>query len=89
MFKALSVDLRVRVLSAVVAGAMHRVAVGRFCVTAASVSRGRGASAWRLTGVMCLKFLSHRADTRSSPPPSSQPFAVTLKNLDKSVYCAL
>jgi transposase len=41
MSKALSVDLRVRVLSAVGAGATHREAAERFGVSAASVSRWR------------------------------------------------
>jgi len=39
MSKALSVDLRVRVLAAVAAGASHRQAAERFGVSAASVSR--------------------------------------------------
>jgi transposase len=41
MSKALSVDLRVRVLAAVAAGATHREAGERFGVSAASVSRWR------------------------------------------------
>lgn len=41
MSKALSVDLRVRVLGAVAAGATHREAAERFGVSAASVSRWR------------------------------------------------
>jgi len=41
MSKALSFDLRVRVLSAVAAGATHRAAAERFGVSAASVSRWR------------------------------------------------
>ena len=41
MSKALSVDLRVRVLAAVEAGASHREAAARFGVSAASVSRWR------------------------------------------------
>jgi transposase len=41
MSKALSVDLRVRVLGAVAAGATHREAADRFGVSAASVSRWR------------------------------------------------
>ena len=41
MSKALSVDLRERVLRAVVAGATHREAAERFGVSAASVSRWR------------------------------------------------
>jgi transposase len=41
MSKALSVDLRVRVLQAVAAGASHREAAERFGVSAASVSRWR------------------------------------------------
>src|SRR5271154_5545487 len=41
MSKALSLDLRVRVLAAVHAGASHREAGERFGVTAASVSRWR------------------------------------------------
>ena len=41
MSKALSVDLRTRVLAAVNAGASHRVAAERFGVSAASVSRWR------------------------------------------------
>ena len=41
MSKALSLDLRVRVLSAVYAGASHREAAERFGVSAASVSRWR------------------------------------------------
>jgi transposase len=39
MSKALSVDLRIRVLAAVEAGASHRQAAERFGVSAASVSR--------------------------------------------------
>jgi transposase len=41
MSKALSVDLRVRVLQAVAAGASHREAADRYGVSAASVSRWR------------------------------------------------
>ncbi len=41
MSKALSVDLRIRVLAAVTAGATHREAAARFGVSAASVSRWR------------------------------------------------
>ncbi len=41
MSKALSVDLRVRVLAAVSGGATHREAAERFGVSAASVSRWR------------------------------------------------
>lgn len=41
MSRALSVDLRVRVLGAVAAGATHREAAERFGVSAASVSRWR------------------------------------------------
>jgi transposase len=41
MSKALSLDLRVRVLAAVTAGASHREAGERFGVSAASVSRWR------------------------------------------------
>jgi hypothetical protein len=41
MSKALSVDLRVRVLEAVATGATHREAADRFAVSAASVSRWR------------------------------------------------
>jgi len=41
MSKALSLDLRVRVLAAVQAGATHRQAGERFGVSAASVSRWR------------------------------------------------
>jgi transposase len=41
MSKALSLDLRVRVLKAVAEGARHRAAAARFGVSAASVSRWR------------------------------------------------
>lgn len=41
MSKALSVDLRTRVLASVAAGASHREAAARFGVSAASVSRWR------------------------------------------------
>ena len=41
MSKALSLDLRVRVLKAVAEGASHRAAAARFGVIAASVSRWR------------------------------------------------
>lgn len=41
MSKALSVDLRTRVLAAVAEGATHRAAAERFGVSAASVSRWR------------------------------------------------
>jgi transposase len=41
MSKALSVDLRVRVVAAVLSGATHRQAAERFGVSAASVSRWR------------------------------------------------
>ncbi|MEM6660962.1 MAG: IS630 family transposase [Pseudomonadota bacterium] len=44
MPKALSLDLRTRVLAAVAAGASHRVAAERFGVSAASVSRWRSLS---------------------------------------------
>ena len=47
MSKALSVDLRVRVLAAVAAGATHREAADRFGVSAASVSRWRSGNANR------------------------------------------
>ena len=42
MSKALSVDLRTRVLAAVAQGATHREAAARFGVSAASISRWRG-----------------------------------------------
>jgi transposase len=41
MAKALSLDLRSRVLAAVAAGASHRQVAARFGVSAASVSRWR------------------------------------------------
>jgi transposase len=41
MSKALSIDLRTRVLAAVSSGATHREAAARFGVSAASVSRWR------------------------------------------------
>lgn len=41
MVKALSLDLRTRVLTAVAEGASHRAAAARFGVSAASVSRWR------------------------------------------------
>lgn len=41
MSKALSVDLRVRVLAAIASGLTHRQAGGRFAVSADSVSRWR------------------------------------------------
>ncbi len=41
MSKALSLDLRMRVLAAVAGGASHRIAATRFGVSAASVSRWR------------------------------------------------
>jgi len=41
MVKALSLDLRTRVLAAVAEGASHRAAAARFGVSAASVSRWR------------------------------------------------
>jgi transposase len=41
MSKAVSVDLRVRALKAVAAGASHREAANRFGVSAASISRWR------------------------------------------------
>ena len=41
MSRALSVDLRIRVLSAVSAGMSHRAAAARFGVSASSVSRWR------------------------------------------------
>lgn len=44
MSKALSVDLRVRVLAAVESGASHRQAAERFGVSAASISRWRNRS---------------------------------------------
>lgn len=54
MSKALSVDLRVRVLAAVAKGLTHREAGERFGVSAASVSR------WR-------KLERHRGDVRPGP----------------------
>jgi transposase len=54
MSKALSVDLRIRVLAAVEAGASHRQAAARFGVSAASVSR------WR-------SLLRVQGDTRPGP----------------------
>ena len=47
MSKALSVDLRVRVLAAVAGGLTHREAAARFRVSAASVSRW-GQRLWSL-----------------------------------------
>jgi transposase len=41
MSRALSLDLRIRVLAAVVEGRSHRAAAARFGVSAASVSRWR------------------------------------------------
>lgn len=41
MSRALSIDLRIRVVAAVDGGASHREAAERFCVSAASVSRWR------------------------------------------------
>jgi len=41
MSKSLSLDLRVRILSAAAEGLSHRVAATRFGVSAASVSRWR------------------------------------------------
>lgn len=54
MSKSLSVDLRVRVLAAVSAGATHREAAARFAVSAASFSR------WR-------NLQLRRGDVRPSP----------------------
>lgn len=54
MSRALSVDLRVRVLGAVADGATHREAAERFGVSAASVSR------WR-------KRQRHQGDPRPGP----------------------
>jgi len=47
MVKALSLDLRVRVLKAVAEGASHRAAAERFGVSAASVSRWRALARMR------------------------------------------
>lgn len=47
MSKALSLDLRERVLSAVAGGASHRQAAARFGVSAASVSRWRNRARWQ------------------------------------------
>jgi len=47
MSKALSLDLRERVLSAVAGGATHRQAAARFGVSAASVSRWRSRAHWQ------------------------------------------
>jgi transposase len=62
MSKALSVDLRIRVLAAVSSGATHREAAERFGVSAASVSRWRGLE--REQGVPRPKALG--GDRRSS-----------------------
>src|SRR4051794_32480740 len=61
MSKALSVDLRVRVLTAVGAGATHRAAADRFGVSPASVSRWRKRE--REQGDPCPKALG--GDRRS------------------------
>jgi transposase len=61
MSKALSLDLRVRVLAAVKAGASHREAGERFGVSAASVSRWRTRE--RQQGDACPKALG--GDRRS------------------------
>jgi transposase len=61
MSKALSLDLRVRVLAAVQAGATHREAADRFGVSAASVSRWRTRE--RNQGDACPKALG--GDRRS------------------------
>ena len=61
MSKALSVDLRVRVLASVEAGATHREAATRFGVSAASVSRWRARK--RVAGEPCPKALG--GDRRS------------------------
>jgi len=51
MSKALSLDLRTRVLSAVHAGATHREAAERFGVSAASSAAGARGSASKATHV--------------------------------------
>ena len=61
MSKALSVDLRVRVLAAVASGLSHRQAGERFGVSAASVSRWRKRE--REQGAPCPKALG--GDRRS------------------------
>ena len=70
MSKALSVDLRVRVLSAVAAGATHREAAERFGVSAASASRW--AARLRQEGHMAPKpsggdHASHRVEAHAEP----------------------
>jgi transposase len=54
MSKALSIDLRVRVLAAVAAGASHRETGERFGVSAASVSRWRALERQGLSGILCV-----------------------------------
>lgn len=68
MSKALSVDLRVRVLAAVAAGASHREAAERFGVSAASVSRWRARE--RELGAPQPKALG--GDRRSAPTTSKR-----------------
>lgn len=61
MMKALSVDLRMLVLAAVVTGASHREAVGRAGVSPASLSRRQALARIRVTPVrICVKEIAAR-----------------------------
>ena len=75
MSKALSVDLRTRVVAAVADGASHREAAARLGVSAASVSRWR---ALERHGVLRHSIALNYANwgARCSPPirlPQTQP----------------
>ena len=82
MSKALSIDLRVRVLAAVGAGATHREAAERFGVSAASVSRWRKREReraipvrrrWVAIGALAVSMLTGRPCWQRSVPARTPP----------------
>ena len=78
MSKALSMDLRVRVLAAVSQGLSHRAAAERFEVSAASISRGESVSANKATPGLA-PWVETNAQPGSMPigTPSSKPWGQT------------
>lgn len=80
MSKALSVDLRVRVLRAVAAGASHREAADRFGVSAASVSRWRRRE--REQGAPCPKALGGDRRSRAMERQAAAIMAIIAANRD-------
>ena len=100
MVKALSLDLRVRVLKAVSEGASHRVVAERFGVSAASVSRwralartqgvelpGRSVPGWLARGLAALVEGIWRALGIARTPPMTR-FAISMMSSEVTVDTA-